>query len=202
MTRTEEMMNSTVVVEKTLTKYALQYMGGLYGYALTLTGNRTEAEDLVQETYVRALRALDRSRPENSLKSWLFTILRNIHLNQVRKSKIRRLTTDYDTEQGSLFDLADSLSKDPLASYCDMRRKSDVRKAVQSLPPIYREAIILREYEDLSYTEIGQVLGLPAGTVMSRLCRARGKLRELLQHWDPLPTNSLPGKPRIHELVG
>src|ERR1700758_3050399 len=72
------------VLEPPFRETALQYLDGLYGYAMTLTRNRAEAEDLVQETYLRAMNAFERLRPDSNLKSWLFTILRNIRLNQVR----------------------------------------------------------------------------------------------------------------------
>ncbi len=151
-------------------------MDGLYSYALALTRNHAEAEDLVQETYVRAVRALSCLRPGSNLKVWLRTILRNVWLNQLRK---RRFEPHFIGIDGVADGIAET-SKDAhdiCVSEIEARR---VRGAIQNLPVRFREVILLREYEDLSYREIASVLGCPAGTVMSRLARARTKLRALL----------------------
>jgi RNA polymerase sigma-70 factor (ECF subfamily) len=162
---------------------ALQYLDGLYGYAMTLTGNNTEAEDLVQETYLRALRAFGRLRPLSNVKSWLFTILRNLRLNQVRGGESKAHVIDINGPTGDTWELEDKSSKDPFVCYLTKMKQADVRKAIASLPDVYREIIVLREFEELSYGEIAQVLDCPPGTVMSRLNRAREKLREMLQQW-------------------
>jgi RNA polymerase sigma-70 factor (ECF subfamily) len=161
---------------------ALQYLDGLYGYAMTLTRNQAEAEDLVQETYVRAMGAFERLRPGSNLKSWLFTILRNIRLNQLRDSggKTRSLETDTPSSP-AVFE--DKSSKDPLFLYLAKVRQADVRKAIEELPAVYREVIVLCQFEELSYREIAQILDCPRGTVMSRLKRARERLKELLWNW-------------------
>jgi RNA polymerase sigma-70 factor, ECF subfamily len=77
----------------------------------------------------------------------------------------------------------DKSSKDPLFLYLTKVKRADVRKAIEELPTVYREIVVLREFQELSYEEIAQVLDCPTGTVMSRLSRAREKLKELLQHW-------------------
>jgi RNA polymerase sigma-70 factor, ECF subfamily len=162
---------------------ALQYLDGLYGYAMTLTRNRAEAEDLVQETYVRAINAFERLRPDSNLKSWLFTILRNVHLNQIRDGLSKSRVVEMDESADSPRELEDKSSKDPLVLYLTKVRQGDVRKAIEKLPDAYREVIVLREFEELSYEEIAQVLDCPCGTVMSRLSRARERLKEMLQQW-------------------
>jgi RNA polymerase sigma-70 factor, ECF subfamily len=154
-------------------------IGGLYNYALVLTRNQAEAEDLVQETYVRAMRALGCLRAGSNLKAWLFTILRNAWLNQVRKQRLGPQfvgITDFD----SIADAVGEPSKDAHDIYVSKTETRRVRAAIQKLPIEYREIILLREYEDLSYREIAAVLECPAGTVMSRLARARTQLRTLL----------------------
>jgi RNA polymerase sigma-70 factor (ECF subfamily) len=161
---------------------ALQYLDGLYAYAMTLARNQAEAEDLVQETYVRAMRAFERLRPDSNLKSWLFTILRNIRFNQIRDSRSKHGSVETD-ESSSPREFEDKSSKDPLFLYLAKVKQADVRKAIEELPAVYREVIVLREFEELSYHEIAQVLDCPCGTVMSRLKRARERLKELLQHW-------------------
>jgi RNA polymerase sigma-70 factor, ECF subfamily len=162
---------------------ALQHLDGLYAYAMTLVRNQAEAEDLVQETYLRAAQAFDRLRPDSNLKSWLFTILRNVRLNQVRDGLSKSRAVEMDEPDGGTREFEDKSSKDPLFLYLAKVRQADVRKAIEELPAVYREIIVLREFEELSYQEIAQVLDCPCGTVMSRLKRARERLKELLQHW-------------------
>jgi RNA polymerase sigma-70 factor, ECF subfamily len=157
----------------------LHFIDGLYGYAMAITRNQTDAEDLVQETYLRAIPRMRSLRPESDLKSWLFTILRNIHLNQLRKQRVapKVLAIDADDKTASM--VAET-SKDPLARYVSKAEREWVLEAIQQLPSMFREIVVLREYEDLSYQEIAGILDCPVGTVMSRLARARSKLRALL----------------------
>src|SRR5712664_3890849 len=152
---------------------------GLYAYAIVLSRDRTEAEDLVQETCVRAIQAIGSLRPGSNVKSWLFTILRNIWLNQLRQRRAAPKIVELDVDE-STAELAVEASKDPYSLYASKVEREQVREAIQQLSKEFREIIVLREYEELSYQEIASVLGCPAGTVMSRLGRARSKLRSLL----------------------
>src|SRR5215470_6339677 len=156
-----------------------EYLDGLYGYAMVLSRNRAEAEDLVQETCLRALRGMNSLRAEASAKSWLFTILRNIWLNQLRQRRTVPEMVELASDEGVSIEPADA-AQDPHAEYVTRMERDQVRIAIQKLPVESREVIILREYEGLSYQEIAAVLGCLAGTVMSRLARARSKLREVL----------------------
>jgi RNA polymerase sigma-70 factor (ECF subfamily) len=155
----------------------IEHIEGLYSYALVLTRSRSEAEDLLQETYVRALGAMGRLRTGSNVKSWLFTILRNIWFNQLRQQRAAKLVA-MDGEEGAM-DIAET-AKDPYALYVSRMEHERVRDAIQKLPLDFREVILLREFEELSYQEIATILDCPAGTVMSRLARARAKLRTLL----------------------
>jgi RNA polymerase sigma-70 factor, ECF subfamily len=157
----------------------LQFMDGLFGYAMAFTRNRTDAEDLVQETYVRAIRGKDSLREGSNVKSWLFTILRHIYLNQLRKQRTSPTLLEIDAHENTA-DIAVEGSKDPLAHYMSKTECEWVVEAIQQLPTEFREIVLLREYEDLSYQEIAGILGCPVGTVMSRLARARARLRTLL----------------------
>ena len=157
----------------------IEYMDNLFSYAMVLTRNRGEAEDLVQETYLRAMRAMTRLRAGSNVKSWLLVILRNIWLNQLRKQRTTPKTVEIDVDDISANVVAET-SKGPHALYVSKRECEQVREAIQDLPVDFREVILLREYEELSYQEIASVLGCPIGTVMSRLARARSKLRPLL----------------------
>jgi RNA polymerase sigma-70 factor (ECF subfamily) len=154
-------------------------MDGLFGYAMVLTRNPAAAADLVQETYVRALKARASLRPGSNVKSWLFTILRNIWLNQLRHERTAPEIVELEAHQ-DIADVAIERSKDPHAQYVSKMEQEMVRNAVQQLPAEFREIIILREYEELSYQEIAAMLDCPAGTVMSRLARARSKLRLMI----------------------
>jgi RNA polymerase sigma-70 factor (ECF subfamily) len=157
----------------------IEHLDGLFSYALVLTRNHAEAEDLVQETYVRAIQAVSRLRTDSNIKGWLFTILRNIWLNQLRRRRNGPQFVDLDAEAGDATNLAAAI-KNSHDQYVSKLEKEQVQIAIKKLPLGFREIIVLREYEDLSYQEIAAVLGCPAGTVMSRLARARIKLRTLL----------------------
>jgi RNA polymerase sigma-70 factor, ECF subfamily len=147
---------------------------------MVLTRNKADAEDLVQETYLRALKAVRDLQTITAMKGWLFTILRNVWLNQRR----RRLTFPdrilYIDADENVANLIAKSSKDPYAHYLRELDVARVRQAIQQLPVHFREIIVLREYEELSYDEIATVMQCAIGTVMSRLSRARAKLRPLL----------------------
>ena len=166
----------------TFREIALQHLSSLYGYAMTLTGNQSDAEDLVQETYLRAIRAYEQLRPDSNVKGWMFTILRNLRLNQIRRTHSGPRIVEMD-ERVADSSLVGESPEDPLESYLAKLKQNDVRNAIESLPPRYREVILLREFEDFSYQQIAEVLDCPTGTVMSRLGRAREKLKEVLQEW-------------------
>jgi RNA polymerase sigma-70 factor, ECF subfamily len=157
----------------------VEYLDGLYSYALVLTRNHAEAEDLVQETYVRAMQAMGRLRTGSNMKGWLFTILRNVWFNQLRKRRNGPQMVEIEVWD----DVTNSVvepSKDSHDLYVSKMETEQVRTAIQELSVEFREVILLREYEDLSYLEIASVLDCPVGTVMSRLGRARAKLRAAL----------------------
>ena len=130
-------------------------------------------------TYVRAIQALGRLRADSNMTSWLFTILRNLWLNQLRKRRNGPQMVEIEVEDGVANSIAEP-SKNSHDLYVSRIEAEQVRAAIQELPVESREIILLREYEDLSYQEIAGVLECPVGTVMSRLGRARAKLRALL----------------------
>jgi RNA polymerase sigma-70 factor (ECF subfamily) len=146
----------------------------LYRYARSLCGEPSRAEELLQETYKRALAAKRKPVVANAdeIRPWIFTIMRHVWQNEIRRiSRAREV----------VFEEAPVVSGD--YTEFGMTRKllvSEVRAAVDSLPVIWREIIVMRDMEDLSYAEIAAILGCPLGTVMSRLARARDALRQLL----------------------
>ena len=141
--------------------------------------NRTDAEDLVQETCVRAIRAVGRLRPDSNVKAWLFTILRNIWLSELRQRRNAPEFVDAELDERT-FQCSRWKRERSSRCLCGKLERRHVREPIQQLPPEAREVILLREWEELSYQEIATVLDCPVGTVMSRLARARAKLRELL----------------------
>jgi RNA polymerase sigma-70 factor (ECF subfamily) len=161
---------------------ALEHIDALYGYAMTLARDTTEAEDLVQETYLRATSAANRPDASSNLKGWLFVIMRNAWLNQMRHKNSGPLFVDLETNEQSIGESPET-GNNPHVVYLRKLDREQVRKAIDSLPDAYREIVVLRDIEGFTYQEIATVLDCPAGTVMSRLGRARGKLRELLAGW-------------------
>jgi RNA polymerase sigma-70 factor (ECF subfamily) len=158
---------------------SIEYLDGLYSYAMVLTRNHAEAGNLVQETYIRAMLAMRRLRADSKIQGWLFTILKNIWFTQLRKR--RNGPQMVEIEAGD--DVANNIvepSKNSHDLYVSKLEAEQVRAAIQELPVEFREIILLREYEDLSYREIASVLHCPLGIVMSRLGRARARLGALL----------------------
>ena len=158
----------------------IEYLDGLYSYAMVLTRNHAEAEDLVQETYIRAMQAMRKLRADSNIKGWLFTILKNIWFNQLRKRRNGPQMVEIEAGDGAANNIVEP-SKNSHDLYVSKLEADLVRTAIQQLPVEFREIIVLREYEDLSYREIASILQCPVGTVMSRLGRARAKLGTLLK---------------------
>ncbi len=156
---------------------AMEHIDSLYGYALTLTRDATEAEDLVQDTYVRAASAVNQPDADGNLKGWLFVIMRNAWLNQLRHQKSGPRFVELELGEPSVGEVAEN----PHVVYLRKLERQQVREAIESLPHAYREIVVLRDIEGFTYQEIAAVLDCPAGTVMSRLGRARGRLRKLLE---------------------
>jgi RNA polymerase sigma-70 factor (ECF subfamily) len=162
---------------------ALEHLDALYGYAMTLTRDQTEAEDLVQETYLRAVRAFGQLLPDSNLKSWLFVIMRNAWLNQLRHTRSGPRFIGFDDAVETVERLVARTTDDPHVVYLRKLECREVRQAIDSLPMQYREIIVLRDLEGFSYQQIAGMLGCPAGTVMSRLGRARERLKRILGGW-------------------
>ncbi|MEO8656926.1 MAG: sigma-70 family RNA polymerase sigma factor [Bryobacteraceae bacterium] len=147
----------------------------LYRYARSLCGERREAEELLQETYKRALGAKRKPVAANAddIRPWIFTIMRHAWQNERRRMSRSQETLFEDGANMACGENAElALSRKLLVS--------EVRAAVDSLPLLWREIIVMRDMEDLSYAQIAAALDCPIGTVMSRLARARGALRRLL----------------------
>jgi len=168
-------------MDRNVSTMTLQHLDAVYSYAMSLTRNEADANDLVQEAYLRTLRAIERLRPDSNLKGWLFAIVRNARINQIRQRQSRTMI-EMD-EQIHHASNSEAVAKDPHALYVGNEEQAALREAVESLPSKYREVILLREFEGFSYQQIAEILNRPAGTVMSRLFRARNELKAALELW-------------------
>lgn len=165
---------------------ALSHLDELYRTALRMTRRREDAEDLVQECYIKAFRFADRFEQGTDLRAWLFKILTNSFINRYRKaSREPEATSLEDAGEYFIYNqlggadglvLSPSAEDEALAGFLD----SDVRSALESLPEQFRLMVLLRDVEDFSYKEIAGITGVPIGTVMSRLSRGRKLLQRML----------------------
>ena len=161
---------------------ALVHLDALYRVALRLTGNAADAEDLVQETMLRAYRSWDRYTPGTNAKGWLLTILRHLFINEYRRKSRHPETVDVDTiEPFALFQ--EVQEEDPQGAFFDRIVDDEVLRAVDQLPEAFREAVTLSDVEGLSYEEVAKVLAVPVGTVKSRLYRGRRLLQAKLYEY-------------------
>lgn len=150
----------------------------LYNFACWLTQDRHEAEDLVQETYAKALKGFSSFQPGTNFRAWIYRILRNAFLNSRTGLKATMtVPLEIDGDEMNL-PAADNTPETILLQRADWNL---VQKALEQLPIPYREVLLLCEVEEMSYQEIANALGIPIGTVMSRLSRARGALRAAVQ---------------------
>lgn len=164
---------------------ALVHLDALYQSALWLTRSRAEAEDVVQETCLRAFRSFHRFNPGTNCRAWLLTILRNVFLNGLRRGSREMLEGDstvWETGAESATQEAPSAGN-PEEEFFQTVVHGDVDRALRALPLVFREAVILADLEGLTYKEVAEVLGCPVGTVMSRLSRGRHLLRRSLRRF-------------------
>lgn len=168
---------------------ALEYVDSLYRTALRLTRVPSDAEDLVQDTYLKAFRAADSFERGTNLRAWLFTILHNTARNRARDRSRDTVTVDSEvvdqaaeTPQFSGSGRVD----DPESLLMRNALTPELQAAVDELPDTYREAVWLRDVEEFSYAEIARMLNVPVGTVMSRISRGRRMLFGRLQHLRPV----------------
>ncbi len=152
----------------------LSHLDAAYNLARWLTGNPADAEDIVQDAYVRALAGADRFRGGDQ-RAWLLSIVRNGCYSSHRRQRVRQATDFDETVHGE-----DTVTPSPERRAIDRETSRRVRLAVGRLTAEFREVIVLREFEGLSYKEIADVVGAPLGTVMSRLSRARTQLAAAL----------------------
>jgi RNA polymerase sigma-70 factor, ECF subfamily len=149
---------------------ALPHLRSLYGTAFRMTRNAHDAEDLVQETFLRAYRAFDKYTPGSNIRAWLYTILHRARTDAFRRSRRSPRTVELSDEGPAVPPPQDALAQGG----------EDLARALEALPDVFRDAVVLRDVEDFSYQEIARILDVPIGTVMSRIHRGRALLRQAL----------------------
>jgi RNA polymerase sigma factor (sigma-70 family) len=157
---------------------AMPLFDSLYNYAGWLVHNSNDAQDLVQETYLKALRSFATFQRGTNFRAWIFQILRNTFLSSCSRLD-RRMTISIDSEDD--FPTLPASSSTPESLLIERSGNAAVRCAIEQLPVILREVILLCDVEDASYREIAEILSIPIGTVMSRLSRARKAVRKTVR---------------------
>jgi len=166
----------------------MQYAPQLYTAAIRMTRNPADAEDLVQETFLKAYRAYDTFQAGTNLKAWLYRILTNTFINKYRKESRRPSETDLEEVQDLYLyrrlgsDQTSSMSQSAEEALLEGIVEGDIKEAVESLPETFRIPVLLADLEGFAYKEIAEILDIPIGTVMSRLHRGRKALEKAL--WD------------------
>ena len=165
---------------------AMPFMDQLYSHALRLTKNSSDAEDLVQETYLKGYRAFSSFKEGTNLRAWLFRILTNSFINNYRKKQRGFEEEDFDEiddmylhrRLGSIQNSTLGMSAEDMLF--ERLTEDEIKDAVENLPTQYREVVLLADVQGFSYKEIAEILEIPNGTVMSRLHRGRAKLQKVL----------------------
>lgn len=161
----------------------LPHRDALFGHALALTRNADEAEDLVQETTLRALRGWDGFRADGPVRAWLLTILRNLFINSYRAKVRQPRSVSLDALENP--DPLMPALPGPERQVLGRMENEALSRAIANLPPDYRDVLVLSDMKGMSYLEISERLHVPIGTVRSRLSRARNRIRRALFAWRP-----------------
>jgi RNA polymerase sigma-70 factor, ECF subfamily len=160
---------------------ALEHADQLYRIALRLSGSQQTAEELVQETYLRAFRGWRGYRPGSNLAAWLATILRNVFLDEARKQSRRPAQESFeDTSEYYLYNHLSEAGAEPQEAVLNRLSGGAIAESLGDIPPVFREVVVLVDIGDFSYQDAADILGIPIGTVMSRLHRGRRALKQAL----------------------
>jgi RNA polymerase sigma-70 factor (ECF subfamily) len=195
--------------KKTFETQVLGLLGRLHGVARRLTCNEADAEDLVAETVARAWRARDSLESEAAFQSWIFRILNNTFISDVRRADARPrlewVDCEDDAQEEAEFSLFEQMHQpfllwfsNPEQEFLDKLLREDLSRALETLPECYRIVVVLADLEEFNYSEIAQTLDIPIGTVRSRLARARSALQKIL--WQQAREYGLKGAVAASEL--
>ncbi len=155
----------------------LPFLADCHAFALALTRQVSDADDLVQEAFLKAQRSFATFERGTNAKAWLFTIVRRLHIDRFRRAKVRpQVLAEGPLEESAL---APAAVEEPEEGFEQLPPEA-VRQAIQGVPEPFRAAVLLRDLHGLSYAEIGRILDVPAGTIMSRLHRGREYVRQAL----------------------
>lgn len=179
------------IAKKSFENQVLELLGKLEGVARRLTGNDSDAEDLVAETVAKAWRCLDTLEDEAAFKAWIFRILNNTFISDLRKAgarpRLESIHADDGSDEDAEFSIFEQMHQPfllwfstPEQEFVDKLLREDLDRALSTLPEHYRVVVILSDLEEFSYGEIAETLDIPVGTVRSRLARARGALQKIL----------------------
>ena len=160
---------------------ALMHLDALYSFALKLARARDDAEDLVADTFLRALERWEQYHLGTNIRAWLFTILYHVFVSRKRRIDAREVQQPEDTEGWAMFEAVGDA--DPEGRFYDSFLDDEVTRAIRALPEEYRSAVVLSDLQGLRYAEIADVLGVPEGTVKSRLFRGRRILQRKLANY-------------------
>ncbi len=169
--------------DELFTKEILPHASSIHHFALRLAGDRAAAQDLTQETLFRAYRFLNRYTARTNAKAWLFRILRNTFINHYRKASKHPTSSLEEHNENAIYNVEDTYAYHNYQDPVEGLFGDEVSKALMELPEDFRTLVILADVEGFSYKEIGHILGIPIGTIRSRLHRARKILRELLAEY-------------------
>ncbi|GHG32165.1 RNA polymerase subunit sigma [Deinococcus indicus] len=165
--------------ERAWFEFVQEYEGRMYGYLYRLEGNSEDALDLTQEVFYRAWRSIRTFRPGERVLPWLYQVARNTQIESHRRKQLQRFSLEQAREDVGFEVTSEKRSPVQAAESADAQDR--VQRALQQLPPEYREAVVLRFMEDLSYDEIAQIQGVALGTAKSRVFRAKEQLADLLE---------------------
>jgi RNA polymerase sigma-70 factor, ECF subfamily len=166
---------------------AMPFVDALYNTALRMTRNAEDAEDLVQETYLKAYRYYDKFEEGTNFKAWLFKIMKNTFINNYRRKQLTPPQSDFaeieESFESQVSKEGTSQIRSPEEEFLENVLDEDVQRSLDELPPDYRMVVVLADLEGFAYKEIAEILEVPVGTVMSRLYRGRRLLEEAMLHY-------------------
>lgn len=172
-------MSTPPSTETAFERDVLPHLDVMYRVALRLTGEPASAEDLVQDTVLKAFRAWDTFRQGTNARGWLLTILRNTFINDYRRRRRAPVTVDIDVAERHAL-IHQQAGQDPEGEFFHELVDDRILAAVDALPEEFREVVVLSDVEGLGYAQIAETVGVPVGTVKSRLFRARKQLQQTL----------------------